>query len=341
MAIDLTLVSAAVIVFGIVMYVVLDGFDLGVGILFALSTDTKARDTMINSIAPVWDGNETWLVLGGAVLFGAFPLAYAIALPAFYVPIMALLFALIFRGVAFEFRHRAHTSKKLWSAAFCAGSMLAALAQGCLLGGLIGGVAVADRQFAGGPFDWLSVLSVISALALVAGYALLGATWLVLKTAGSLQDWARRRARELTVAVMVFMALVSLVTPFSDPKIAERWLDGLFRLYLLPVPVVTAAVGFLLWRGLARGWERAPFVLAIALFLLGFLGLAISLWPNIVPPTLTIWAAAAPPSSQVFVLIGVAATLPMILIYTWYAYHVFRGKVSAAGHYAGESGHGG
>jgi cytochrome bd ubiquinol oxidase subunit II len=341
MEIDLTLVSAAVIVFGVVMYVILDGFDLGVGILFAVQPDTEARDTMVNSIAPVWDGNETWLVLGGTILFGAFPAAYAIALPAFYVPIIALLFALIFRGVAFEFRHRANTSKKLWSAAFAAGSILAALAQGCLIGGLVGGVAVTGRQFSGGPFDWVSPLSAITALAVVAGYALLGATWLVLKTAGPLQDWARRRARELTVAVVIFMAIVSVVTPIEDARIAERWFGGLHLLYLSPVPVVTAAVSFLLWRGLGRGWERAPFSLAVILFLLGFLGLGISLWPNIVPPSLSIWDAAAPRSSQIFVLIGVAIALPMVLIYTWYAYHVFRGKVTASGGYAGEAGHGG
>src|SRR5690606_18227989 len=270
-------------------YVVLDGFDLGVGILFAAAPDTKARDVMINTIAPVWDGNETWLVLGGSVLFAAFPVAYAIVLPAFYVPVMALLFALIFRGVAFEFRHRARTSKLVWSVAFCVGSVMAALAQGALLAGLINGVAVSGGQFVGGPFDWLTPLAAITALALVAGYALLGATWLVLKTAGPLQDWARWRARLLTVAVMAFMAAVSLVTPLSHPEIAERWFGGLNLLYLSPVPIVTAVVGLLLWRGLAQGWERAPFALAIGLFLLGFLGLAISLWPYIVPPALTIW----------------------------------------------------
>jgi cytochrome d ubiquinol oxidase subunit II len=340
MSIDLTLISAAVIVFGVTMYVILDGFDLGVGILFAAAPDRTARDTMINSIAPVWDGNETWLVLGGTVLFGAFPAAYAIALPAFYVPIMVLLFALIFRGVAFEFRHRAATSRRLWSAAFCAGSAVAALAQGALLGALISGTAVADGQFVGGPFDWLTPLSAITALALVAGYALLGATWLVLKTEGPLQDWARRAARLLTVAVMGFMGLVSLVTPLTHEAIAERWFGGLHLAYLAPVPVITAAVGIALWVGLRRGWERGPFTLAVAFFLLGFLGLAISLWPNIVPPSLSVWDAAAPPSSQLFVLIGVAVTLPMILIYTWYAYHVFRGKASATGGYAGGDGHG-
>jgi cytochrome bd ubiquinol oxidase subunit II len=336
----LTLIAAAVIVFGIVMYVVLDGFDLGVGMLFAVAPDTRARDTMMNSIGPLWDGNETWLVLGGAMLFAAFPTAYAIALPAFYVPIMVLLFALIFRGVAFEFRHRADTSKRLWSVAFCAGSLIAALAQGALIGGLVSGVAVENRQFAGGTFDWLTPLSVITALAVVAGYAMLGATWLVLKTEGALQAWARRLARHLTVAVMVFMGVVSVVTPLSDPAIAERWFGGLHLAYLAPVPVVTAAVGFSLWRGVARGWERAPFALAVALFLLGFVGLAISLWPNIIPPSLSVQDAAAPPSSQIFVLVGVALTLPMILGYTWYAYHVFRGKATASGGYAGGDHHG-
>lgn len=325
--IDLTLVSAGVIVFGVIVYVILDGFDLGVGILFPLAPDTRARTTMISSIAPVWDGNETWLILGGAVLFAAFPKAYAIALPAFYVPIMVLLLALIFRGVAFEFRAKARRSRKIWTAAFALGSTLAAFAQGALLGALIDGVLVVDGTFAGGPFDWLTPFAVVTGFALVAGYGLLGATWLVLKTEGTLQAWARATARPLLVAVIVFMAIVSLYTPLSFPRIAERWFGGWNLLYLSPVPLVTAAVALSLWYGLARRWERWPFLLAIALFLLGYLGIGISLWPYIVPPTVTIWDASAPRSSQAFVLIAVAITLPMVFFYTWYAYRVFRGKV--------------
>lgn len=333
MTIDLTLVLAGIIAFGIIMYVLLDGFDLGVGILFPLAPNETGRDVMINSIAPFWDGNETWLVMGGAMLFAAFPTAYAVALPAFYLPIMLMLFALIFRGVAFEFHHKAEASKAIWSTAFFAGSALAAFAQGLLLGGLIEGVAVADRAFAGGAFDWLTPFSVVSGLGVVAGYALLGATWLVLKTERDLQAWARRYGQWLTVAVLGFMAAVSLYTPFVDAAIAERWFGGLNLLYLSPVPLVTAAAGFALWHGLRRGWETAPFVLAIGLFLLGYLGLAISLWPNIVPPTLSIWEAAAPRSSQVFTLVAVSITLPMVLFYTWYAYRVFRGKASTTGGY--------
>lgn len=328
---DLTLVSAAVIVFGVIVYVILDGFDLGVGILFPFAAHGGQRDVMMNSIAPFWDGNETWLILGGAVLFAAFPLAYAVALPAFYIPVMALLFALIFRGVAFEFRAKAR-GKRIWDAAFAFGSTLAAFAQGVLLGALVSGVTVEGRSFAGGPFDWLTPVAVAAGFGVVAGYGLLGATWLVLKTEGGLQAWARRASRFLVPAVLMFMGLVSLITPLTRPEIAERWFGGMNLLYLSPVPVLTLLVAALLWHGAARH-ERSPFYLAILLFLFGYLGVGISLWPNIVPPSISIYDAAAPRSSQVFVLIAVAVTLPMVFVYTWYAYRVFRGKVSAEGGY--------
>ena len=333
---DATLLSAAVIGFGIIMYVVLDGFDLGVGILSPIAPSDAARDVMMDSIAPVWDGNETWLVMGGAVLFAAFPMAYAILLPAFYIPIMLLLFGLILRGVAFEFRKKADRSRRIWDASFSGGSVLAAISQGFLLGGLVEGVTVRDEAFAGNALDWLTPFSVLTGAALVAGYGLLGATWLIVKTEGDLQAWARQMARPLMLAVMTFMAIVSIATPLLDPLIAARWFGSNF-IYLAPVPMVTGAVGYFLWRALERHQERAPFWLSVTLFLLGYLGLVISLWPNIVPPSLSIWDAASPPSSQAFVLIAVVVTMPLVLGYTAYAYRVFRGKVSSNEGYTGHA----
>ena len=335
MAIDLPIVAAGVIAFGIIMYVLLDGFDLGVGILFPAARSEADRDWMIATIAPVWDGNETWLILGGAVLFAAFPTAYAVALPAFYLPIMLLLFALIFRGVAFEFRAKAVTSKHIWTKAFCIGSLVAAFAQGLLLGGLIEGVTVVDRQFAGGPFDWLTPFSLLTGVAVVCGYGLLGATWIVAKTGDGLQAAARRWSRLLLMLVAGFMAMVSIATPLMHEEIAERWFDGWNLLFLSPVPLTAGAVSLALWIGLGRDWVRPVFWLAAGLFLLGYLGLVISLWPAIVPPALTIQSAAAPDSSLTFVLIAVAITLPMVLGYTAYAYWVFRGRSSPDGAYHG------
>lgn len=325
---DLSLLAAGVIALGVLVYTVLDGFDLGVGLLFAVAPDGEARATMMNSIAPVWDGNETWLVLGGAVLFAAFPLAYAVALPAFYIPLMVMLFALVFRGVSFELRFKAE-NPRLWDWAFGLGSAVAAFAQGVLLGGLVQGVKVSNKAFAGGPFDWLTPLGIAAGFGVMAGYALLGACWLVLKTEGDLQTKARLWARWLAVGVIGAMGLVSLLTPLGHPQVAARWFAGWNFLYLAPVPAAAAVTAFILWRGLGRGWERAPFFLTVLLFILGYAGIGISLWPHIVPYALTIWQAAAPRSSQAFTLIGVAISLPMVAIYTVYAYRVFRGKVRA------------
>ncbi len=325
---DLSLICAGIIAFGVLMYVILDGFDLGVGILFPYMPDAAARDTAIASIAPVWDGNETWLILGGVVLFGAFPLAYAIALPAFYVPIMLLLFALIFRGVAFEFRQKATTYRWLWDVAFSGGSTIAAFAQGLLLGGLIEGVKIKDHAFAGGHWDWLSPFSLVAALGVVGGYALLGSTWLVRKTEGELHDWARYTARRMLYVSLAFIAIVSIYTPLRFPVIAERWFGHQHWISLAPVPIATAVVGLSLWRELHYDSDLMPFFYAVGLFMLGYLGIAISLWPNLLPPSLSIWDAAAPRKSQQFLLIAIAAALPMVLIYTAYAYSVFWGKVS-------------
>jgi cytochrome d ubiquinol oxidase subunit II len=324
---DLPLIWAGLIGLAVAMYVILDGFDLGVGVLFAFTKKESERDQMIASIAPFWDGNETWLVLGGGGLLVAFPRAYAVIMPALYLPVIVMLLALVFRGVAFEFRHIAVTSKRYWNFAFAAGATLAALAQGVILGGLIQGIKVENGAFAGGVFDWATPFAALCGLGVVAGHALLGATWLVMKTAGTVADRARGQAKFLLLAVLVFMAIVSLWTPLSIERIALRWFSTPNIYYLWPVPFFTALIAFVAWRGLEKGREVIPFIAAIGLFLLGYAGLVISVFPYIVPPSLTIWQTAASPSSQMFMLIGTLALLPVIFGYLVFVYWVFRGKV--------------
>jgi cytochrome d ubiquinol oxidase subunit II len=324
---DLPLIWAAIIVLGVIMYVLLDGFDLGVGILFPYLGSDADRDLAMNSVAPIWDGNETWLVLGGAGLFAAFPLAYAVILPGTYLPLLIMLIALIFRGVAFEFRFKARTNRRWWDRAFHFGSLFATIAQGLVLGTFIQGFEVEGRAYAGGMLDWLTPFSLLTGLALISGYALLGATWLIMKTEGPLQERCYRFARLLLIAVLAFVGLVSLWTPFLNPQIAERWFAWPNLAYLSPVPLITALVVLWHWRALEQRREILPFVLTMCLFLLSFLGLGISLWPNLIPPDITIWQAAAPPATQGFVLIGAALILPIVLAYTAFTYYVFRGKV--------------
>lgn len=328
MSLDLPLVWASILALGVFMYVLLDGFDLGVGILFPLGETDAERDVMMNSVAPVWDGNETWLVLGGGGLLAVFPLAYAVIMPALYFPVLLMLIALIFRGVAFEFRFKAPPRRRwLWDHSFNLGSVVATFSQGLVLGGFLQGFEVAGRDFAGGPFDWLSPFTVFVGLALICGYALLGATWLIIKTEGELQERFYRLARPLLLGVVLFIVAVSVWTPLKHPTIAERWFSWPNLLYLSPVPIVTALVALLLLRALRRRREVQPFVLSLALFLLCYLGLGISLWPYAAPPSITIWDAASDPSSQLFLLVGTLFLLPFILFYTGYAYFVFRGKV--------------
>jgi cytochrome bd ubiquinol oxidase subunit II len=329
-AVDLTLIFAAIIVLGVVMYVLLDGFDLGVGILFPWLGDDTERDVAMNSVAPIWDGNETWLVLGGGALFGAFPLAYAIILPGTYIPLLIMLLGLIFRGVAFEFRFKAdEKGRHWWDKAFHWGSVAATVAQGMVLGTFIQGFEVEGRDYVGGMLDWLTPFTLLTGIALIAGYALLGATWLIWRTEGVLQDRAFHWARTLLVAVLAFVVVVSLWTPLLNSEIAARWFGWPNLVLLSPVPLVTAAVAFALWRAVQKRREVLPFVLSMGLFLLAFLGLGISLWPYVIPPDITIWDAAAAPESQVFLLIGVGPLIPIILAYTALTYWVFRGKVRA------------
>jgi cytochrome bd ubiquinol oxidase subunit II len=322
----LALIWAALIGVAVAFYVILDGFDLGIGILFPFARNDDDRDRMLATIAPFWDGNETWLILGGAGLLVAFPRAYSIVMPAFYLPLIVMLLALVARGVTFEFRGLAQR-KRFWNAVFAGGSTLAALCQGVVLGGLVQGVKIENGAYAGGPYDWLTPFGLLCGCGVVAGYALLGATWLMLKTDGAMARRAEIHAKELLVAVILFMAAVSLYTPMTSPRIAHRWLTLPNIFYLAPVPVLTALIALAQWRWIGARRELAPFLASIALFLLGYLGLVISIFPYMVPPSLTIWQAAAAPSSQLFMLTGTLLLLPLILCYTALTYWLFRGKV--------------
>jgi cytochrome bd ubiquinol oxidase subunit II len=331
----LTLVWACLIAFAVLAYVLLDGFDLGVGILFAAERRDEDRDVMVNSVAPVWDGNETWLVFGGGGLFAMFPLAYAVILPALYPAIIAMLLALVFRGVGFEFRFRAATARgrAWWNRAFFAGSTLAAFCQGLVLGGLLQGIRVEDRVYAGGWWDWLTGFTILCGVAVVVGYALQGACWLIWRTDGLLQHRCRQHARILAVATIGFIIAVSLWTPMLNPMFMQRWFTWPGILLTSPVPILVALVGWAFWRGLSPQHHVTPFLCTQAWFVLCYAGLGISLWPMIAPPSVTIWDAAAPPSSQAFLLVGAVVLIPIILGYTGYAYWVFRGKVRPGMHY--------
>jgi len=331
----LPIIWAGLIAFAVMAYVVLDGFDLGVGILFAAERDYEERSVMVNAIAPMWDGNETWLILGGGGLFAVFPLAYAVIMPAMYPTIIAMLLALIFRGVAFEFRFRAETinGRWWWDLAFFLGSTLAAFAQGLTLGGLLQGVKVTGRAYAGGWWDWLDGFTLLCGVAVVAGYALLGATFLIWRTEGAMQRQNRRIAEALGFLVLAFIVVVSLWTPFLNPIFYHRWFGWPGIALTAPVPVLMALLVVWFWLGILREHHLTPFLCVVAWFVLCFAGLGISLWPMLVPPSITIWQAAAPPSSQMFLLVGALVLIPIILAYTAYSYWVFRGKVGAGTSY--------
>lgn len=327
MLIDLTLIWAGIIAVGVFMYVFMDGFDLGVGILFPFAPDEEARGVMMNTVAPVWDGNETWLVLGGAGLLGAFPLAYSVLLPALYIPILIMLVALIFRGVAFEFRFKAERSRRIWDVSFAAGSTLTTFMQGVILGAFIQGFEVADRAYVGGAFDWLTPFSILTGLGLIAGYALIGVGWIIMKTKDDIQAWAYAIARRLLPLVLLAIVAVSLWTPFIRAEIAARWFTWPNILLLSPVPIATALLALAFWHAVNARRDAVPFLAALGLFLLSYLGLAISLWPYVIPPEISIWEAASSPDTQLFLLIGVLFVLPFILFYTAWTYWVFRGKI--------------
>lgn len=330
---SLPVIWGALIAFAVFAYVVLDGFDLGIGILYPLLKPGDERDKAMNSVAPLWDGNETWLVFGGGGLMAAFPLAYAVILPALYAPIIGMLLALIFRGVAFEFRWRDPGHRAAWDLSFTLGSVVATLAQGITLGALLQGITIEGRAYAGGWWDWLTPFSVLTGVSLVAGYALLGATWLIMKTEGALRERVRGLARRAAWLTLGALVLVSLATPLLSVEYLHRWFDWPRVLYTAQVPLAVSVVALLLWLALRRGRDWQPFALSIVLFALGMAGLGVSMYPEIVPGSLTLEEAAAPPESLIFMLVGAVILLPVILTYSGYAYWVFRGKVGTDGYH--------
>lgn len=326
--IDLTTIWAFIIAFAVFVYVVMDGFDLGLGILFPLFPQKTDRDVIMNTVAPVWDGNETWLVLGGAGLMAAFPLAYSVILSALHLPLVFMLLGLIFRGVAFEFRFKADEHHRpLWDRAFVLGSVCATFFQGVTLGAYIEGIPVVNRAYQGGAWDWISPFSLFTGVGLVAAYALLGCTWLIMKTEGRLHRHMCDIARPLTLALLAVIAALSIWTPLAQPQIAQRWFSLPNMFWFLPVPLLVAVAGFDLIRRVRSMPNAGPFVLSLALVFLGYSGLGISIWPAIIPPDVSIWTASAPPQSQGFALVGALVIIPIILMYTAWSYYVFRGKV--------------
>jgi len=327
--IDLVPIWTMVLGIGVFFYVLLDGFDLGVGMLSGLAPGADTRRIFMNTVAPVWDGNETWLILGSVGLLAAFPLAFAIIMPAVYFPILFMLLALVFRGVAFEFRFKGPRMRRFWDNGFTLGSAVATFAQGTVLGAFVQGFKVEGRNFTGGSFDWLTPFSVLTGVALMLGYSLLGACWLVLKTEGALQHWARNAGRTALAGVILAAGAVSIWTPLMEPDIAHRWFSWPNIAFLAPVPILTAALAIVAWHELGGHRHITPFLAAIGLFSLSYLGIGISLWPMVVPHHYTLWEAASPPSTQIFLLVGTVFLLPVILGYTAWSYWIFRGKVRA------------
>jgi len=326
---DLPLIWYALIGTAILLYVLLDGFDLGVGVLFPFAPTDTCRDRMMNSIAPFWDGNETWLVLGGGGLFAAFPLAYSILMPALYIPIIIMLLGLIFRGVAFEFRFKASAkNRRIWDHAFHFGSLVATVMQGMVIGAVVQGVAVEGRSFAGNTFDWLNAYSVMTGVALIFGYALIGSTWLIMKTEGETQAWARRCAGYVLGYVGLFLAIVSVSMPMMNADIKALWFSLPNFFLLLPIPLLTLIFFIMIWRDLHTGKEFRPFLLSLGVFLMGYIGIGVSMWPWLVPFEVTFRQAAAAGPSQSLLLVGTVIMLPVVLGYTGFCYYVFRGKAS-------------
>jgi cytochrome d ubiquinol oxidase subunit II len=326
---DLSLIWYGLIATAIFLYILLDGFDLGVGVLFPFAPSDKCRDRMMNSIAPFWDGNETWLILGGGGLFAAFPLAYAVMMPALYIPVIVMLLGLIFRGVAFEFRFKASgQSRRIWNYSFHFGSLLAAFMQGMIIGAIVQGIEVEGRRYAGGAFDWLNGYSVMTGAAVVFGYALLGSTWLVMKTDGETQGWARKSALYTIGYVAVFLAIVSISMPIMNTAIRLLWFSLPNLFFLLPIPTASLIMLIMIWRDLHTDRELRPFILSFGVFLTGYIGIAISMWPYVVPFEINFRQAAAAPESQSLLLVGTVILLPLVLLYTGYCYYIFRGKAS-------------
>ncbi len=323
---DLPLIWGGLVALSVFIYVLLDGFDLGCGILFPFAGSDKNRSRIMNSIAPFWDGNETWLVLGGGGLFAAFPVAYGIIMSGLYLPVIFMLFGLIMRGVAFEFRFKANKRRHVWDSFFFVGSVVAAFLQGVMLGALIQGMEASNRLYTGGPFDWLTPFALVCGVAVVIGYALLGSTWLIIKTEHKLQVWARKVSEWLLFALVAAMIVVTVFMYLSDIVAIESWFSLPGILYLAPMPIIVVLLFFLMRKDLTGEREYRPFLLTAALFLMGYIGVCSAIFPYIVPYQMTIYEAAAADTSLSFMLVGAGIMLPIILSYTAFAYYTFKGK---------------
>jgi cytochrome bd ubiquinol oxidase subunit II len=321
----MTLFWASALALSILLYVLLDGFDLGIGILSGFTKDDAVKRRMISAIAPVWDGNETWLVLTGTILFGAFPRIYAIVLSGLYLPICLMLGALILRGVAFEFRHRARYSRRLWDVAFAGGSLVAALVQGAALGALVEGLPLQDGHYAGGTFGWLTPFACLCGVGLSIGYTLLGASWLVAKSEGRLQEHAQAVLPRLTAAAMAFLAASTISALVLHIHLLDRWLD---HPYFAAFPLIGAAAAIRLMLGARARHDVAPFLMTVTIFLSAFVTLALSFWPYMLPFSITVEEAAAPQASLRFMFWGAGLlVLPITVAYTAIVYGVFAGKI--------------
>jgi cytochrome bd ubiquinol oxidase subunit II len=317
----------AVLALFLFLYVMLDGFDLGVGILSITASTEERRSILMTSLGNVWDANETWLVLMGGALFGAFPLAYGTILQALYIPIMMMIFGLIFRAVAFEFREHANT-KFLWNVAFGGGSFLAALGQGFALGGILQGINVDSAgHFIGGTWDWFGLRSLLVALTLIQGYVLIGSTYLILKTEGELQNTHNLTAKISAVTTFIGAVYLTITTPIFSVSAREKLFDAPLVYIFALIPLLGALLIFLLLKSLFSEQENRPFVWTLLLFLLSFIGLGLVIFPYIIPTQITIYQAAASPSSLVFMIIFIGFLIPIMLAYNIYNYIVFKGKV--------------
>lgn len=324
---DTALIWFGIIGLGILIYVVLDGFDLGIGILFPFVKGKEERDAMMNTVAPVWDGNETWMVLGGAGLYGAFPLVYSTVLSALYLPITLMALALIFRGVSFEFRFKATKTQKFWDYAFIWGSILSSFLQGVILGAVIQGIETHNGIYSGGTFDWLTPFSLFVGFAVVVMYATLGCAWLIYKTADDLQQTMYRLMPKMTAILFIVFIVVLAVSPMVDANFATRWFDMPNVIYFIIMVALTFICFGMVFKSCQQKNEVKPFVYTIVLMLLAFVGFVLSLFPYIIPPSIDIWQASAPRSSQMFALVGALIFIPIIIAYTILSYWVFRDKV--------------
>ncbi|NLS12095.1 cytochrome d ubiquinol oxidase subunit II [Vibrio sp. SM6] len=324
---DYALIWYALIALAVLIYVILDGFDLGIGLLFLRANSEAERDLMMNSIAPVWDGNETWLVLGGGGLFAVFPLAYSIIMPAFYAPVIVMLLGLILRGVSFEYRFRTKRGRFLWDSAFFLGSLLATVMQGIMLGALIQGLTVTDRAYAGEWFDWLSPFSLFTGFALISAYILLGACWLIIKLPNDLISDYYTIAKRWGIVLVIAIIVTSLWLPLANDTVFARWFHMPNALFFFVVPL--AAIGFiwLLFSSLLQHRPIKAYLCAIGLFVVSAAGFGVSTFPYLVPFAVTYKEAAGPDESLTFLLVGTVILLPLILLYTGYSYWVFRGKL--------------